>query len=218
MSPTTARCTVLALSSESRWPSTPTATSRRRVTRPASGSRTPASTDNRLDLPSPFLPTMPMRSPSLTPRVTSFAISLVGNSRCTLSQPSKMAICTCSSHSYSQPFILAGSGALTAGVEGVRFDARTIVSSKYEQSTGLLGMRNLPRTLRPPPQPARHRRGPCAPTHLTRFRHDSHNAVLGPAHPISALLSQAPYVPTPLTCSRCEHRTLRLSGTRLGPQ
>ena len=75
MSPTTARCTVLSLARASRWPSTPTVTSRRRVTRPASGSSTPASTDSRLDLPSPFLPTMPMRSPSFTPRVTSSAIA-----------------------------------------------------------------------------------------------------------------------------------------------
>ena len=35
---------------------------------------------------------MPAGSPAFTPRVTSSAISLVGNSRCTLSQPSKMAM------------------------------------------------------------------------------------------------------------------------------
>ena len=91
-SPTTARRTVEAASRSSAWPSRPTRTSRRCVTRPPSGSSTPASTESSVDLPSPFLPTMPMRSPSATPRVTLSKICRVGNSSETESHPKRIAI------------------------------------------------------------------------------------------------------------------------------
>ncbi len=57
------------------------------VTRPASGSRRWASSASRVDLPSPFRPTTPMRSPSSRPRVTLSKTTRVGNSRCTFSAP-----------------------------------------------------------------------------------------------------------------------------------
>lgn len=66
---------------------------RRCVTRPSSGSSVPASTLSSVDLPSPFLPTIPIRSPSPTPSVTLSKICLVGNSRLTESHPKRIAIC-----------------------------------------------------------------------------------------------------------------------------
>jgi hypothetical protein len=81
VSPTTATSTVSASSRASAWPSTPTVTPPRTVTRPELGSSRPASMASRLDLPSPFLPTIPTRSPSFRPSVTESKTTFVGNSR-----------------------------------------------------------------------------------------------------------------------------------------
>ena len=54
----------------SAWLSALTRKPLRRVTRPESGWIWPVSTPSRLDLPSPFRPTMPIRAPSFTPSVT----------------------------------------------------------------------------------------------------------------------------------------------------
>ena len=49
---------------------------------------------SRLDLPSPFLPTIPTRSPSFSPSVTESKTTFVGNSRCRASAPRRCAIST----------------------------------------------------------------------------------------------------------------------------
>ena len=122
MSPTTARCTVLAaVERESRWPNTP---------RPRRGgaSRGPRRARGRAgehgqqarlavavlahDADAVALVDAQGDVPSRS-AWWEIAVPAARN-------PSKMAISTCSSHSYSQPFILAGSGALTAGVEGAK--------------------------------------------------------------------------------------------------
>ncbi len=91
MPPTMASPTVWPSGRVSLWSSTPIVIPRRRVTRPRSGSRRPARRERRVDLPSPLRPTMPMRSPSFTPMVTSSKITRVGNSRWSASAPSRWA-------------------------------------------------------------------------------------------------------------------------------
>lgn len=61
---------VLSGSKVSAWSSKPARRSLRRVTRPESGVSAPASRRNSEDFPSPLRPTIPIRAPSLTPRVT----------------------------------------------------------------------------------------------------------------------------------------------------
>ena len=63
------RCACASRSSP--WPSSAACRSPARVTAPASGSSTPAMSRSSVDLPSPLRPTTPMRSPALTPSVTS---------------------------------------------------------------------------------------------------------------------------------------------------
>ena len=85
--PTTAARTVAEGSSASAWSSTPMRTPLRLVTRPESGVRRPDSSPRRLDLPSPLRPTMPIRSPSLTPSVTESKTTRVGYCRWMESEP-----------------------------------------------------------------------------------------------------------------------------------
>ena len=92
MPPTTAWATVRVGSTVSDWSSMPMSTPRRRVTRPPSGSMRPASRRSNVDLPSPFLPTTPTRSPSLRPTVTPSKMTRVGNSSRSFSPPSRCAI------------------------------------------------------------------------------------------------------------------------------
>ncbi len=91
MSPMTVWWTVLVPSSSSAWSSMARVTPPRRVTRPESGSRRPASIRSRVDLPSPLRPTMPMRSPSSRPMVSLSKMTRVGNSRCSASAPRRCA-------------------------------------------------------------------------------------------------------------------------------
>ena len=86
-SPTTACSTVSASSSASSWASMPTSMLLRYVTLPESGSRRFATSSRSVDLPSPFLPTMPMRSPSFMPMVWSRSTCLPGHSMLRCSQP-----------------------------------------------------------------------------------------------------------------------------------
>lgn len=69
---------MVALSSRlSRCPRMPMVSPPRRVTRPESGVMMPARSLRSVDLPSPLRPTMPIRSPSATPWVTSVKIVFV---------------------------------------------------------------------------------------------------------------------------------------------
>ena len=69
--PTSSSRIVVAESRSSPCPSSSSDTDAVRVTVPASGSSAPASSRRRVDLPSPLRPTTPIRSPALTPSVTS---------------------------------------------------------------------------------------------------------------------------------------------------
>ena len=91
-SPTMAWMTVSASSRWSRCPSMPTVTDPVLTTRPASGSSSPESTASKEDLPSPLRPTMPMRSPAFTPRLSASKIRAVGNSSSMFSHPRRNAM------------------------------------------------------------------------------------------------------------------------------
>ena len=70
----------------------PTVMPPRQVTAPSSGSSLWSMSCSSVDLPSPFLPTMPMRSPSFTPIVTSASTRLPGHSCERCSQPIRIPI------------------------------------------------------------------------------------------------------------------------------
>ena len=91
-SPTIESPTVASSCSASRWPSSPTVTPFVRMTRPRSGSMSPASMPMSVDFPSPLRPTMPMRSPSFMPRDSSSKTVLEGKSIPAFSQPRRNAI------------------------------------------------------------------------------------------------------------------------------
>ena len=88
-SPTSVQPTVCCGSRVSAWLRAATLKPPRWVTRPVSGRSWPVSRPSRLDLPSPFRPTMPMRAPSLTPSVTDSNTTWVGYSRWMASAPSR---------------------------------------------------------------------------------------------------------------------------------
>ncbi len=69
--PTSSSRTVRSAARSSPWPRRAAATPPVRVTVPASASSTPASSRSSVDLPSPLRPTIPTRSPSASPSVTS---------------------------------------------------------------------------------------------------------------------------------------------------
>ena len=77
VSPNTTSPTVLSGLAESTCDSKPMRAEFDLVTRPASGASTPAITFISVDFPEPFRPTMPMRSPSDTPKETPTRSSLI---------------------------------------------------------------------------------------------------------------------------------------------